>query len=62
MKTFRCFSVPLKTFLISKKFKYELIAIDPTSNKKFWLFFRTEEFNNALTEWRENNPNKLRTQ
>lgn len=55
---FKCFSVPLMKFLLGKGFRYELIAIDPSSNKKFWLFTQNEDLSNALTEWSNNKPNK----
>lgn len=55
---FKCFSVPLMKFLLGKGFRYELIAIDPSSNKKFWLFIKNHNVSDALNEWSINNPNK----
>lgn len=55
---FKCFSVPLMKFLLDKGLRYELIAIDPSSNKKFWLFIQSENLSGALKEWSSNNPNK----
>ena len=54
-KYYRCFSVPLKDFLMSKGFEYEIIALDPKSKDKFWLFIRSKEFNNIVLEWKINN-------
>ena len=55
---FKCFSVPLMKFLLDSGLRYELIAIDPSSNKKFWAFIRNDELGRGLTEWANNNPNK----
>lgn len=55
---FKCFSVPLMKFLLNKGLRYKLIAIDPSSNKKFWLFIQDDELGHALTEWSNDNPNK----
>lgn len=55
---FKCFSVPLMQFLLEKGCRYELIAIDPSSNKKFWLFIKNNDVSNTLNEWSINNPNK----
>lgn len=53
-KYYRCFSVPMKDFLMSKGFSYELIALDPKSKDTFWLFLRSYEFNNTLWDWKCN--------
>lgn len=54
-KYYRCFSVPLKDYLMSKGFEYELVALDPKSKDTFWLFLRNNKFNGFLLEWKLNN-------
>lgn len=49
---YTCYSVPLMKFLtIECKIKYELVALNPNTNKKFWIFIRNEKLNNALNKW-----------
>jgi hypothetical protein len=41
----------MKFLTESKKIKYELVACNPNTMKKFWIFIRDEKLNNALDEW-----------
>ena len=51
-KLYTCYSIPLMKFLTeSKKIRYELVACNPNTMKKFWIFVRDEKLNNALDEW-----------
>lgn len=58
LNLFKCFSVPLMKNLLNRGLRYELIAIDPSSGKKFWLFNKDSRLNKALEDWSNNNPNK----
>jgi len=52
---YTCYSVPQMKFLTDlKQIRYELVALNPTTNKKFWIFVRDEKLNNALQEWTTN--------
>lgn len=52
---YTCYSVPLMKFLtIQKGIKYELVACNPNTMKKFWIFIRDEKLNKALNEWSVN--------
>lgn len=52
-KYFFCYSTNLHEFLrYEKEIKYVCTAFHATSNKRFWLFERSEELKNALTEYR----------
>ena len=54
-KLFYCYSGKLKSFLIYKKdFKYLHKGHNFKTSKDFWVFNRTEELNEALTEWAQN--------
>ena len=50
-KCYKCFSNNLKEFLMSRGLEYLTIAIDPKTEKTFWMFLKTEELDLALTEW-----------
>ena len=51
---FPCYSIPLRDFLISKGFKYELVGLHPKTNNMFWIFIKDKALNNALDEWNKN--------
>ena len=55
---YRCYSVNLMQFLARNNIKYILIAKDIKSDRQFWAYVKTEEFNNLLQQWIENNPKK----
>ncbi|MGL6175101.1 MAG: hypothetical protein ACRC1P_10900 [Cellulosilyticaceae bacterium] len=49
---YTCYSVPLMKFLTVKKgLRYELVALNPNTEKTFWIFIRDEKLNEALKEW-----------
>ena len=49
---YTCYSVPLMKFLTEQKgIRYELVALNPNTMKKFWIFIRDKQLNNALNEW-----------
>lgn len=55
---YRCYSVNLMQFLSKHGIRYILIAKDIKSNRQFWAYVKTDDFNNLLNQWIENNPNK----
>lgn len=52
-KGYKCFSVPLKDFLMSKGMEYIVIGLDPRSLDTFWLFLRGDDLDEHLTKWNE---------
>ena len=50
-KGYKCFSVPLKEFLMDRGLEYIVIGLDPKSFDTFWLFLRGEDLDEGLTEW-----------
>jgi hypothetical protein len=44
----------MKFLTEQKKIRYELVALNPNTNKKFWIFVRDEKLNNGLNEWTTN--------
>jgi len=53
---YRCYSDSIKKFVMERGCKYILIAKDCVTDKMFWLFEKTEQFNNALCEWKKQHP------
>lgn len=53
-KVYICYSVPLMKFLTETKgIRYELVACNPNTMKKFWVFLRNKELHIALEEWKK---------
>lgn len=50
-KLYCCYSVPLRDYLISNGFRYEICAKNPNSDILMWVFIRTEQLNILLKEW-----------
>lgn len=55
---FRCYSVPLMKYFTEHGLEYLLIARDAKSNKTMWVYEKTSKFDELLTKWINNNPNK----
>jgi hypothetical protein len=55
---YRCYSVNLMQFLSKNNIKYILVAKDIVTNKKFYVFEKTDEFLDAFKQWELNNPKK----
>lgn len=46
-----CYSLNLRDFLYRHGIKYELCALNPNSKNMFWVYFRTDELDELLTQW-----------
>ena len=46
-----CYSLNLRNFLYSKGLRYKLAALNPNTQKLFWVYIKNEELNNLLNEW-----------
>lgn len=55
---YRCYSVNLMQFLSQHEVRYILIAKDIKSDRQFWAYVKTDEFNTLLKQWIDNNPKK----
>lgn len=55
---FYCYSLNLFHFLRDRNFYYLERGINERTNRVYWTFDRTENFNKVLTEYGMNNPNK----
>ena len=46
------YDVKLKTYLKNKGFRYIICGLAPNDpHDTFWVYERTQEFNNELTKW-----------
>lgn len=50
---YACYSVPLLNYLLKNGLEYELIAYNPNSKKKFWVFLKNEKLDILLKKWSE---------
>lgn len=55
---YRCYSVNLMQFLSQHGERYILIAKDIKSNRQFWAYVKTDNFNVLLQQWVNSNPKK----
>lgn len=46
-----CYSLPLRNYLRNNGVKYKLAALNPNSNKLFWVYVKDEKLDNLLNEW-----------
>lgn len=54
IRTFKCFSNNLKVFLMSRGLEYVGVALDPITDKTFWLFIRDDKLDELLSIWTNN--------
>lgn len=46
-----CYSLNLRNHLNNKGLKYKLCALNPNSQKMFWVYVKNEKLNDLLNEW-----------
>lgn len=52
LNVYLTYDVKLKTYLKNKGFRYIICGLSPSEpHNTFWVYERTEEFNNTLNEW-----------
>ena len=49
-----CYSLPLRNFLCENGLKYKLAALNPNSQKLFWVYVKDKKLNTLLDRWSEN--------
>lgn len=59
IKIFKCFSVPLKQFLMNRGLEYIAVALDPKTKNTMWMFVKNEELDEALTIWKQTKPRDI---
>lgn len=51
-KVYCCYSAPLLKYLTEEfDLKYDVVGLNPNSNKKFWGFVKTKKLDEALQMW-----------
>lgn len=55
---YRCYSANLMQFMAKSDIRYFIVAKDIKSNKVFYGFEKTPEFEQLLQQWVDNNPTK----
>ena len=45
-----CYSLPLRNFLYENGLRYKLAALNPNSQKLFWVYVKDEKLNNFRKE------------
>lgn len=48
---FPCYSIPMRDYLNSIGFKYELVGLHPKTYDMFWVYIKDEKLKKALKEW-----------
>lgn len=53
-KLYCCYSINLRNFLYENGLKYELAALNPNSQKLFWVYIKNNKLDELLTKWSAN--------
>lgn len=51
-KYYYCYSYPQKKYLMDNGEYVIVKGINPNSQKRYWVFERSDKLNNLLTEWK----------
>ena len=51
VEVYMCYSITLRDYLYQHGMRYKVAAINPNSNKMFWLYIKTDEFKKLLTDY-----------
>ena len=46
-----CYSLPLRNYLYENGLRYKLAALNPNSQKLFWVYIKNEKLNDLLNKW-----------
>lgn len=50
-KLYCCYSLNLRNYLYENGLRYELAALNPNSQKLFWVYIKTKKLDELLTKW-----------
>lgn len=50
-KLYCCYSLNLRNYLYEHGLRYELAALNPNSQRLFWIYIKTKELDELLTKW-----------
>ena len=46
-----CYSLNLRNYLYNNGLRYEISALNPNSQKMFWVYIKTKQLDELLTKW-----------
>ena len=46
-----CYSLNLRNYLYENGLTYEIAALNPNSQKLFWVYIKTKKLDELLTKW-----------
>jgi len=49
-----CYSLPLRDFLFKRGKRYKLAALNPNTQKLFWVYIKDSQLDVLLKEWSTN--------
>ena len=49
-----CYSLPLRNYLYKSGMRYKLAALNPNSEKLFWVYIKDKKLNELLNKWSAN--------
>lgn len=53
-KLYCCYSLNLRNFLYENGIKYELAALNPNTQRLFWIYIKDKKLDVLLTKWSKN--------
>lgn len=56
VELFFCYSVELRNYLYQQHIKYRVAAINPNSQKMFWMYIKDDALDKALNNYRIKKP------
>ena len=56
IRLFFCYSVELRNYLYEQGIKYRVAAVNPNSQKMFWMYFKNDKLDKALTAYHLSKP------
>ena len=54
VELYYCYSLPLRNYLSENGLRYKLAALNPNSQKLFWVYVKDEKLNDLLNKWSAN--------
>ena len=54
VELYTCYSLQLRNYLRDNGMRYKLAALNPNSQKLFWVYVKNEKLNNLLDRWSAN--------
>ena len=51
IEVYMCYSITLRDYLYQHGMRYKVAAVNPNSNKMFWLYIKTDKLKQLLTSY-----------